>query len=122
MIYYDKEKTKPVDIKLDENGFYEIKEDNTYYIFGDVKKSIFEGKAVRVYGRSKIHAYGDLTIELYDQVEIDAFKGVEVHDYTSHIRLHEGANITSKKYQYMVDTEMLGKLKKGDIKNDKREN
>ena len=55
MIYLDKEKTKPVDIKQDKYGVYQLMGDGTYYVFGHMKLIASNKVVIYAYEDSQIY-------------------------------------------------------------------
>ena len=87
-IYYDKEKTKPAEFEVDENGYAILEGDKVYYVFGESKvsardKSVvwaFDYSQVEVFGESKVKAYSGSKVEVFVESKVKAYSGSKIKD------------------------------------------
>ena len=95
MIYSDKEKTKPVNIKQNDRGFYDLRGEGTYYAEGDLKEFRqekpflimwhWEFIFINAYNNVTINASNKVIVFAYNNSIINAYPDTEVHAYNDAI-------------------------------------
>ena len=84
MIYLDREKNKKVDIKPNGNNYYQLTEDNTYYVYGNAKVDAYNNAKVKAFNNSEVNAYDNSEVEAYNRSLVYAynFSKVEAYDFS----------------------------------------
>jgi hypothetical protein len=78
MIFYDSKRTKPVDIKPDRGGIYNLKDNKTYYVFGFTYVLARNKTRVNVFENATVWAIDNATVNAFDNSKVRVFDNAKV--------------------------------------------
>ena len=113
MIYSDKEKTKPVNIKQNDKGFYDLRGKGTYYVTGYLREFRQKKPFLVMWNWEfiRINAYNNVTINASNKVIVYAYNNSIINAYND-TEVHAHNDVIVNVYEERYDKDSLhGEIK-----------